>query len=203
MADEDLSPATGEALADDELFEEYDVLFPVIPAEDDPNPPDEGGDEGLLEDIEDFAAASERTEDVDVETDEGIDVFEPAFNWDRQEFFVNVQGSAAEPLRVTGDQAIIEWVLKCLNTPRGEYAIYSEQYGTDLKALIGQPLADTILYAEAERTIREGLLVHPRITDVVIDEIRREGSLANALFVTFAFYIDNEEEPVDMQVFTT
>lgn len=183
---------------------EYDLLFPVVPASDDPLGPDErGGADALVDDLGDFA-----WEEQQAEADEYGDEFDGlgdestgtdfAFNWDEQEFFTD---EAGDPLRVNDDAAIMEWALKALNTPKGEYPIYSEDYGSNLPKLLGQPIGSPMLNAEIARTIEECLAQHPRITTVQVDSIRAEREVdPDGLFVAFSFWIDDDDEPIEMEI---
>lgn len=189
----ELLPDETELVNDD--LTDFDVLFPIIPAEDDPYPPDDGGDSTLVDDLVE-QALEEDTQDEELEAID--DASEFAFDWGAREFFVS--GAAGEPLRVTGDAAIVEWVLKALNTEKGVYAIYSDEYGSDLPKVIGLSLAEPVLYAEIARAIRECVSFHPRIGAVQIEEIRFDPGYTDALFVSFSFYLDGESDPVTMEV---
>jgi hypothetical protein len=190
---------------------EYNLLFPVIPAEDDPYPPDEqGGAFGLIDDIADQAGSDAN----EVEDEDNVDeIDELAWDWDAGELYLStgapyvsddtrvIRAPSATPLVVSGDDSLVEWVIKALNTEKGEYAIYSDGYGSEIRKLIGSSLGEPVLYAELERTIIECVEFHPNISRCEIDAIERMPQLApDALFVAITFYIDGEEDPVSVEV---
>jgi phage baseplate assembly protein W len=186
-------PATQEAiLSDNEFVEdlatEFDLLFPVVPAEDDPYPPDEGGDAQLLSDLEEQSA-----EEPDLPEEPDLDYRqEPAFDWTTGEFFRTTTGDV---LMVTGVEAIIEWCQTCINTPKGVYVIFDPDFGTDLQQLLGESLSEPVLYSEAARTVEEGLERHPRISSVEIESVSKGSVVADtqdSLLIDLAIYVDDE-----------
>lgn len=186
-----------------DVASEFDLLFPVIPAEDEPLGPDEAidDDEDLVDDLSDMA-----DEELGPDQAPDLDEEEPlnarpgrdfAFDWDRSEFFVDEGG---QPLMVDGDDAVIEWAMKALNTPRRIYPIYTDAYGTDLLALIGQTLNKPLLNAEVERTVREALMIHPRITQVTVESVRADPQVPDTLAIEFSIFIDDDDEPVPLSL---
>jgi hypothetical protein len=167
---------------------EYDLLFPVIPVEDDPSPPDDAR-MALVDDLADFAA----DEQPDIEEEEVGDDW--AFDWGREEFFLDEYG---DPLRVENEQAVIEWAQKALRTERGVYPIYSDAYGTSIPGLIGSNLPPAALKTRVQREVLECLSIHPRITNASVTEISQEGSI---LWLSVAFVIDDVvDEPAYLQM---
>lgn len=63
-----------------------------------------------------------------------------------------------------GQEAMKQVIYKILNTERYEHVIYSDNYGVELRDLIGEHIAYVI--PEAERRIREALMWDERITSV-------------------------------------
>jgi phage baseplate assembly protein W len=191
---------TSSLLGPEELVEEgeteYDLLFPDLPVGDDIMPPDEwGGTDNLVDDIEEYGT-EERGDEDEGEEDEDEDErtgADYAFDWAVGEFFADQSGA---PLRVTGEQAIVEWALKALNTERGEYAIYSDDYGCRLNELLGSSLASPVLNAEIDRAVRECLRQHPRITDVEVETVGTDTLVEDAVFIDIAFWIDGDDEPI-------
>lgn len=186
-----LDPDTG-LLVDEET--EYDLLFPTIPIEDDPRPP-EDLEFTLVDDLADFAE-DEAEDDFDEEArDEGATW---AFDWDSGEFFHTEQG---EPERVEGEDAVLEWAMKALNTPRGVFPIYPPEYGCNIHSLIGQALPDTLVYALVGREVRDCLMFHPRITAVEIESITFDESVdRDTLVVTVSLSLDTDDDPVQLDV---
>ena len=63
-----------------------------------------------------------------------------------------------------GQEAMIQVIYKILNTERYLYAIYSWDYGIELKDLFGEPVS--YVCAELERRITEALIQDDRIESV-------------------------------------
>lgn len=172
---------------------EFDLLFPVIDIADDvesstfPQP----RESALTDDISDFAE-DERTE-VLAPILTGDDY---AFDWSEGEFYEEEVG---DPLRVSGDEAVVEWAMKALNTEQGEFPIYTQSYGSNLGRLIGQALPEGVLYAEVTRTVKECLLQHPRIVNAEILQVRQ---YEDTLWVDIAMLLDNDDDPVVLEVST-
>lgn len=86
----------------------------------------------------------------------------------------------AEKLKVTdgtmqllsGKPALAVWVYKAIRTQLNRYPIYSPMFGSELEALLGQGSASVALLADAERMLREAVMVSPYILGVL--EIRAE-----------------------------
>jgi hypothetical protein len=165
---------------------EYDLLFPVVPLEDDPYPPSSNVLTQPVDDLADFDA----DEAGPPEEDRGAYGSDYAFDWDRNEFFSGVEG---QPLRVSGEQAVVEWALKALRTRRGEHAIYSEGFGADLDQFIGAGFADHILASEVSQEVQSCLLQHPRIVDCSTPDVRHIG---DTLYMEVRMQLDTMTEPV-------
>lgn len=198
------APLSEEVVDEAEIVDqssEFDLLFPVVPAELDPFPPDEALDgSDLVEDAEEQQDPSEVEQTAEGGATQQDEFREDvAFDWTALEFF---QAGNGEPQRITDADAVVGWANASLNTPKGKYAIFSEQYGSNLQELLGQVLTDTILFAEAARGVTECLLQHPRITKVTVDSIRREPTIADALFIDISMYIDDDGEPIQWQYVT-
>jgi hypothetical protein len=144
----------------------YDLMFPVIPVVDDPSPPDVSGLD-LVDDLADFAE-DERPLDLEGDADSSdIDAGEDfVLDWASGEFFTDTVG---EPQRVTDEQGVIERVQKRIYTQRGQYAIYSDDYGSDVQRILGARLPSEVTYAELDRTLRECSLAEPGVIGAVVD----------------------------------
>lgn len=172
---------------------EFDLLFPVIPIEDDPYPPDETQ---LVDDLADFAQDEQPSLDT-IEADEALaDDF--AFDWDVSEFHVGPNGG---PLRVSGEDAVVEWALKALNTPRGVYPLYPPDYGSEFDEILGRGLPTAVERAELMRSIEECLLRHPLIVEVLVDDVKRLPELgANSLLLGITLLLATSDEPVTLEL---
>lgn len=71
-----------------------------------------------------------------------------------------------QPVIVEKQEAVAAWAMGALITQRCRYPIYTQAYGCELEELIGSGFAPTTLQAEAERMVKECLLVSPYITEV-------------------------------------
>lgn len=72
---------------------------------------------------------------------------------------------------VEGNNAIKVWIYKAIKTVRYQYLIYSWDYGCEISSLIGQKYTKGLTKSEAERYIKEAILINPYITDVKIIDI--------------------------------
>lgn len=80
------------------------------------------------------------------------------------------------PLYVTGAAAVLVWAWNAIHTPRLAHDVFSQDYGQDLSALIGQPYTEEIRQSEAIRCLRETLTVNPYITAVDQISVLFDGS---------------------------
>ena len=83
--------------------------------------------------------------------------------------------------KVDNDDAIVQAVLKILNTERYSSVIYSGQYGIELERFIGEDFDFVI--ADLERTVEEALLADDRIKGIEDFEIENIGK--DSLVVSF------------------
>lgn len=72
---------------------------------------------------------------------------------------------------VEGNNAIKVWIYKAIKTVRYQYPIYSWDYGCEISSLIGQKYTKGLTKSEAERYIKEAILINQYITDVKIIDI--------------------------------
>lgn len=72
------------------------------------------------------------------------------------------------PVVVERNEALKVWVYKVLNTPRFRYSAYTWSYGHGLEELVGSAYTNRVLQVEAERRVREAILVNPYITAVSV-----------------------------------
>lgn len=71
-----------------------------------------------------------------------------------------------EPVFVSGLEAVKVWAWKAIHTPRFYHEIYTWDYGSEISSLIGQTYSEELKLSEANRYLRECLLINPYITDV-------------------------------------
>lgn len=111
------------------------------------------------------------------------------YAWDfERDALILVNGS---PTVVERKEALKVWIYKVLRTPRFRYPVYTWSYGHELEGLIGSAYtngavqAETggggvytnrVMQVEAERRVREALLVNPYITGVSVADVELIGS---------------------------
>lgn len=80
------------------------------------------------------------------------------------------------PVLVTGLEAVRGWAWRCIDTARYRFSVFSWSFGCELEALVGQPYRADTKRSEAERYVREALLVSPYIREVQVTDTSFEGS---------------------------
>ena len=86
---------------------------------------------------------------------------------------------------VEENEAIKTWVYLALMTNNKQYPIYSWDYGSEVKELIGKNYTKALTKAEAQRLIEECLIINPYIVEVqVIDAIFKENTLTCDIKIT-------------------
>ena len=83
---------------------------------------------------------------------------------------------SGNPVMVTGLEAVKVWAWRAIDTARYRYPCFSWSYGCELEDLIGQPYQADTKRSEAERYVKEALLVSPYIRSVRVSDTRFEGS---------------------------
>lgn len=84
--------------------------------------------------------------------------------------------AGGEPVFVTGLEAVLGWAWRAIDTARYRFSVFSWSYGCELEALVGQPYRADTKRSEAERYVREALLVSPYIREVQVTGTAFEGS---------------------------
>ena len=80
------------------------------------------------------------------------------------------------PVLVSGLEAVKGWAWRAIATARYRYPIYSWSYGCELESLTGQPYQADTKRSEAERYVRDALLVNPYIREVQVENTTIQGS---------------------------
>lgn len=75
--------------------------------------------------------------------------------------------------KIDNEDAIMQMVVKILNTERYAHVIYSSQYGSELERMIGKDY--DFIVSDLERTIKEALLADDRILSISNFEIEKTG----------------------------
>lgn len=98
---------------------------------------------------------------------------------------------------VSGSKALAVWAYLALQIDRGEFYTYSEDYGCELKELIGYKYSQEFLQSEVKRMIKDCLTVNPYITDIENLEITQTKS---SLHISFKILTDYGEEEMETDV---
>jgi hypothetical protein len=92
---------------------------------------------------------------------------------------------------IDGDEAIKQFALKALITERSKYAIYTDDYGTELLDLIGEDVTADLIESEIPRMVEEALIYDDRIDSVSDIILTRDG---DKLYITFQLVTVTGEE---------
>lgn len=92
---------------------------------------------------------------------------------------------------IDGDEATKQFALKSLMTERSKYAIYSDDYGTELFDLIGAEATSSLLDSEIPRMVEETLIYDDRIDSVSNIILTRDG---DKLYISFQLVTVTGEE---------
>ena len=102
---------------------------------------------------------------------------------------------SGSPVFVTGLEAVKGWAWRAVDTARYRYPCFSWSYGCELENLVGQPYQAETKKSEAERYVKEALLVSPYIREVRVSDTRFEGS---TLHMTVEFSTVYGKERIDV-----
>lgn len=120
----------------------------------------------------------------------------PSFDYEKKSI-VLVNGS---PKQITGVDAIRQWIVLFITTPKNTYKIYDgTNFGTSIRKLFGRKtLNNGYEEAEVEREIRDGLPLCPAINRVVSFNMTKVAKLVK-IYVQVELYDGNLiEETVDV-----
>lgn len=82
---------------------------------------------------------------------------------------------------VEGIEAILSWCYRALSVKRYRHEIYSWNYASELEDLIGKAYSKMLVQAEAERYVKECLLINPYIKGISnISQTFQDGTLSIA-----------------------
>lgn len=113
-----------------------------------------------------------------------------AFDFVTNRFLPKPSGGPSE---TRGALTLRYWVEKCLRTDRGAFPIHDVEYGLDgLDDMIGAPADSEEMDSLGER-VREALLYHPRISDVVGFQVFSDPD-QEVVYVSFRVVTDEDEE---------
>ena len=92
------------------------------------------------------------------------------------------------------EEALRQYIVKALMTPRDEYAIYTEDYGSELEELIAEQEGPDYILAEAPRIIADALENDDRVVSVDDVVVTLEGDLLTANITVSSIYGEITEE---------
>lgn len=92
------------------------------------------------------------------------------------------------PVMLEGQEALKGWIYKALVTERFRYLAYTWSYGSELERLIGSAFSARAKQSEAERYVREALLVNPYIVDIKDMEVSFAGDTLQVQFTATTVY---------------
>lgn len=92
------------------------------------------------------------------------------------------------------EEALRQFIIKALMTPRDEYAIYTEDYGSELEELIAEQEGPDYILAEAPRIIADALENDDRVVSVDDVVVTLEGDLLTANITVSSIYGEITEE---------
>lgn len=92
------------------------------------------------------------------------------------------------------EEALRQYIVKALMTPRDEYAIYTEDYGSELEELIAEQEGPDYILAEAPRIIADALENDDRVVSVDDVFVTLDGDTLNASITVSSIYGEITEE---------
>jgi len=128
--------------------------------------------------------------------------FENEFEEDEEEYYpeefeIDFSTGKLTGRKVAGSKALAVWAYLALQIDRGEFYTYSEDYGCELKDLIGYRYSQEFLQSEIKRMITDCLTVNPYISDIENLEITQTKS---SLHISFKIITDYGEEVMETDV---
>ena len=85
---------------------------------------------------------------------------------EKEEYEINLETGKLTGRKISGIEAIKQWVCIALSIDRYRYPQYSWQYGNELYALIGKHYDEEYIESEARRIIGETVMQHEAVTGI-------------------------------------
>lgn len=95
-------------------------------------------------------------------------------------------GSTTVAGKIDKLESIKQAVYHILSTERYSSPIYDDNYGVELEQYIGKDIG--YIQADIENTLREALTQDDRITNVVVNDVRKSDKQKNACVIEFTVY---------------
>ncbi|MCR8645590.1 DUF2634 domain-containing protein [Paenibacillus sp. N1-5-1-14] len=110
---------------------------------------------------------------------------EYAWDFEKNDFVMH----NGRPVVLEGNDALMVWAYKALKTERYRYLAYSWNFGVEFDRLMGSSFSSSQLQqTEAERYLREALLVNPYIKDVAGVQVSFTKDVLNMSFKLLTVY---------------
>lgn len=93
---------------------------------------------------------------------------------------------------VTGLEAVKSWIFRNIQIERYKHEIYTWNNGNELSTLIGKPF-NALNKAEAERIVRDSILINPYVIDVKMNDIKFVDGKITMEFEVRTIYGDYKE----------
>lgn len=77
--------------------------------------------------------------------------------------------------KTDGADALRQFIVKAIRTPRYRHLIYPPDYGCEIHDLIGEPFSDPLVESEIRRTVTEALVYDDRVRRVKDVSTERNG----------------------------
>lgn len=95
-------------------------------------------------------------------------------------------GSTTVAGKIDKLESIKQAVYHILSTERYSSPIYDDNYGVELEQYIGKDIG--YIQADIENTLREALTQDDRITNVVVNDVKKSDEQKNACVIEFTVY---------------
>ena len=103
------------------------------------------------------------------------------------------------PVYVSGHRAVLVWCWNALHARRGLCDLFTQDYGTDLSALIGRPYTAAVRESEAIRAVREALMINPYVKAVEQISVQFAGSTLTVRVSVSTIY-QEEATPIERSI---
>ena len=95
-------------------------------------------------------------------------------------------GSTTVAGKIDKLESIKQAVYHILSTERYSSPIYDDNYGVELEQYIGKDIG--YIQADIENTLKEALIQDDRITNVVVNDVKKSDKQKNACVIEFTVY---------------
>lgn len=135
----------------------------------------------------------------EIDFSELVDEEEGVQDYDEGNYTFNLNYETGEISRelITGVESVEQFALLAMRTPRFEHAIYSDQFGSEILAVVKEQsdVTPAFLSSELERVVTEAIIYDDRVSDVTDFEMTIQDNNAYISFkiIVMGDIIDIEE----------